>query len=79
MDLAIQIIANDRTVGSDTVPGLKEENNQPLATQAKKSEQIDSMMPALRKAFNLLGDDIVELATENDALKNKEALTMKNG
>ena len=28
-------------------------------------------MPAIKKAFNLLGDDIVELSTENDALKNK--------
>ena len=29
------------------------------------------MMPAIKKAFNLTGDDIVELSTENDALKNK--------
>ena len=29
------------------------------------------MMPAIKKAFNLLGVDIVELSTENDALKNK--------
>ena len=29
------------------------------------------MMPAIKKAFNLLGDDIVDLSTENDALKNK--------
>ena len=29
------------------------------------------MMPAIKKPFNLLGDDIVELSTENDALKNK--------
>ena len=28
-------------------------------------------MPAIKKAFNLLGDDIVELSTENDASKNK--------
>ena len=28
-------------------------------------------MPDIKKAFNLLGDDIVELATENDALENK--------
>ena len=28
-------------------------------------------MPAIKKAFNLLGDDIVELSTENDGLKNK--------
>ena len=29
------------------------------------------MMPAIKKAFSLLGDDIVELSTENDALKIK--------
>ena len=29
------------------------------------------MMPAIKKAFNLLGDDIVDLSTENDALKSK--------
>ena len=28
-------------------------------------------MPAIKKAFNLMGDDIIELSTENDALKNK--------
>ena len=29
------------------------------------------MMPAIKKAFHLLGYDIVEFSTENDALKNK--------
>ena len=28
-------------------------------------------MPAIKKAFYLLGDDIVDLTTENDALKSK--------
>ena len=28
-------------------------------------------MPAKKKAFDLMGDDIVDLSTENDALKNK--------
>ena len=28
-------------------------------------------MPAIKKAFNFLGDDIAELSTEKDALKNK--------
>ena len=28
-------------------------------------------MPAIKKVFNILGDDIVELSTKNDALKNK--------
>ena len=71
MDLAIQIIANDKTVRSDTVQDIKEFNSQSLATQAKKGEQLVSMTPAIKKVFILLGDDIVELSTENDALKNK--------
>ena len=29
------------------------------------------MMSAIKKAFNLMGDDIIDLSTENDALKNK--------
>ena len=37
----------------------------------KKGEQLVSMMPAIKKAFNLMGDDIVELSTESDASKNK--------
>ena len=71
MDLAIQRIANDKTVRSDTVQDLKEFNSQPLATQAKKGEHLVPMMPAIKKAFNLMGDDVREHSTENDALKNK--------
>ena len=67
----MQIISNDKTVGSDTVQELKEFNSQSLSTQAKKGEQLVSTMPGIKKAFNSLGDDIVELSTENDALKNK--------
>ena len=29
------------------------------------------MMPAIKKAFTLMGDNIVDLSTKNDALKNK--------
>ena len=29
------------------------------------------MMPAIKKAFNLLGDDIVELSVENESLKKR--------
>ena len=28
-------------------------------------------MPAIKKAFDLMGDDIVNLSTENDTLKKK--------
>ena len=67
----MQIISSDKTVRNDILQDLNEFNQQSLTTQAKKGEQLVSMMPAIRKAFNLLGDDIVDLSTENDALKNK--------
>ena len=67
----MQIISNDKTVRNDTIHDLKEFNQQSLTTQAKKREQLVSMMPAIKKAFYLLGDDIVDLTTENDALKSK--------
>ena len=67
----MQIISSDKTVRNDTVQGVKEFISQSLSTQAKKGEQLVSMMPAIKKAFNVLGEDIVELSTENDALKNK--------
>ena len=71
MELAMQIISNDKTVTNATVQDLKEFNSQSSATQAKKGEQLVSMMSAIKKAFDLMGDDIVDLSTKNDALKSK--------
>ena len=67
----MQLSSNDKTVRTDAIQDLKEFNQQSLTTQAKKGEQLVSMMPAIKKAFNLMGDDIIELSTENYALKNK--------
>ena len=67
----MQIISKGQTVRSSTVQGSKVFNFQSLLTQAKKGEQLTSMMPAIIKSFDLLGDDIVELSTEKKSLKNK--------
>ena len=67
----MQLISSDKTVRNDTVQDLKDFNNQSLTTQAKKGEQLVSMMPAIKKAFYLMGDDIVELSVENESLKNQ--------
>ena len=67
----MQINSSDQTVRNNTMQDSKEFNKQSLATQAKKGEQLVSMMPAIKKAFNLLGDNIVGLSVENDALKNQ--------
>ena len=71
MELAMQLISTDQTVRDNTIQDLKDFNQQSLSTQAKKGEQLTSMMPAIKKAFNLLADDIIELSTENDVLKNQ--------
>ena len=49
MGLAIQIISKNKTLRIDTVYDLKEFNSQSLATQAKKGEQLVSMMPLMKK------------------------------
>ena len=71
MELAMQLISSDQTVRNNTIQDLKDFNQQSLSTQSKKGEQLVSMMPAIKKAFNLLGDDIIELSVENESLKNK--------
>ena len=71
MDYLMLIISNDKTVRSDTIQDLKEFNSQSLSSRAKKGEQLTSMMPAIKKACNLMGDNIVELHTENESLKSK--------
>ena len=49
MELAMQFLSNDKTVRSNTIQDLKEFNSQSLATQAKKGEQLVSMMAAIKK------------------------------
>ena len=71
MDLAMQIISIDQTKRCDTIEDLKELSSQSSATQAKKGEQFVSMMLAIKKAFDLTRDDIVELSTKSESLKNK--------
>ena len=66
----MQIIPSDKTVRSDTIHGLQGFNSQTLTTQAKKGEQLFSLMPAIKKVFYLMGDGI-DLSTENVALKSK--------
>ena len=67
----MQNISNDKTVKNDTAQDLKEFKSQSLSTRAKKGEQLVSMMPAIKKAFDLLDDDIADLPTENETLKNQ--------
>ena len=56
---------------SDTAQNLKEFNSQYLTTQAKEGEQLVSMLPAIKKSFNVMGKDIVEIHTEKETLENQ--------
>ena len=67
----MQLISSDQAVRNDTIQDLKNFNQQSLSTQTKNGEQLTIMMPAIKKVFNVLGDDIIELSTENDVLKNQ--------
>ena len=67
----MQIISNAKTVSSNTVEDLREFNSQSLTTQAKKGEQLVSMLPGIKKSLDLIGNDIVKLCTEKESLKNK--------
>ena len=57
----MQFISTGPTVTSSTVHDLKEFKSQYLSTQGKKGGQLFSMVPAIIKAFDLMGDDIVEI------------------
>ena len=67
----MQIGSTNQKVRNNTIQDLKDFNQQSLSTRAKKGEQVVSMMPAIKEAFTLMGNDIVDLSTENDALKEK--------
>ena len=67
----MQLSSIYQTVRNDTIQDLNEFNQQSLSTRAKKGEQLTAMIPAIKKAFTLMGNDIVDLSTENDALKEK--------
>ena len=43
-----------------------------LPTQLKGGEKLVAMFSAVKKGFNILGDEFFEMATENMILKRKE-------
>ena len=52
----MQIISFDKTVRSETVQDLEDLNSQSISTKAKKGEELVSMMPAVKKAFDPMGE-----------------------
>ena len=51
MELAIQISSTNQKVRNNTIQDLKVFNQQSLSRQAKKGEQLVSMMPAIKEAL----------------------------
>ena len=69
---ALQNFSNDRTIKSKTVNDSKIFRPQSLATQVKKGEELVSMIPAFKKAFDLMGDGIKLFSTENEFFFEKK-------
>ena len=67
----MQLISHEKTVRSNTVQGLKDFKSQTSATKGRKGEQLVSLKPTIKKAFVLMGVDIVEISAKNKTLKNK--------
>ena len=59
------LFSKDKSVGFLTTQGLNDFNFPSLETQARKVENLVSMMLVMKKAFHLESDDIVDLSTEN--------------
>ena len=68
----MQKISKANCVRKNTVQYLNDFDSQSLATQAKKRNHLVSMMPANKKAFDLLGVDRERLSTQNESLRNKK-------
>ena len=66
MELAMQSICCDKTVGTKTVRDSRDFNSQSLATQAKKGEELNIMTRDIKETFHLTGDEKVELFTQNE-------------
>ena len=73
----MQHISNEKTV-KKTTQDLKNLISLSLSTQARKAKQIVAMMLSIEKTFFLMGDDIVKFSNENETLKVKQAVSIKN-
>ena len=55
----MQNFSFEKIVRINTVQDLKDFNSHTLATRARKRQQLVSMMSAIEKSFDLMGDGIV--------------------
>ena len=67
----MQNISNDKNRRSNTLHDLTDFNSKSLATQAEKGEELVHLILVIKKVFDIMVDDIVELSTENQSSKNE--------
>ena len=69
--LANEHATNDKTKMKETIGNLKEFKFKSLLSEAKRRKGLVAKLPANKKQPNLLGDEIMDLETGNEILKNK--------
>ena len=71
MSEIVEFLKSDPNVRQQIRSDLIKFNKQNLVTQAKKGEELVAIVPVIKQAIQIMGDDIYELGVENDILRNK--------
>jgi len=67
----VEFLKSDPIVRQQIKADLIEYNKQGLVTQAKKGEELTAIVPVIKQAIQIMGDDIYELGIENEILRDK--------
>lgn len=73
MEEALQIVKNNPDVKNEAKMLLEDFHKNNLKTQAKIGEKYTALVPGIKQVFELMSDDIYELAIENEELKKISA------
>ena len=71
MDLAIQLASNCKKLGGETIQESEDYKSQPLQAQVIRGEELVALLPAIRKRYNSLEDEIMELTIGNIIMENR--------
>ena len=74
----MQFIPSDKTVTNKIIQNWKKFNSQSSSTRGKRKQQLVTMMPSIKNAFDTMGDLIVELTAEIESLKKKVSFYDEN-
>ena len=69
MEEALQILKENKNVRQEGIQAVNEFRKENLSNQAKQGEKLVAIMPGVKAAFEMMTDEIYELGTENDQLK----------